>query len=82
METPAQPLRIDVSGLRCPMTWVRTKLALEQLDAGASLEVVLGEGEMLVNIPRNAAEAGHLVNPPEPLDGGRHLLRLSKRSRP
>jgi tRNA 2-thiouridine synthesizing protein A len=73
------PTRIDVSRERCPMTWVRTKLALESLDAGTTLEVLLGEGAMLANVPRSAREAGHHVEGPAPLDDGRHLLTISKR---
>ncbi len=61
------------------MTWVRTKLALESLDAGTTLEVLLGEGAMLANVPRSAREAGHEVEGPAPFDDGRHLLTISKR---
>ena len=32
---------LDVSSLRCPMTWVRTKLELERLDSGETLEVIV-----------------------------------------
>ena len=43
------------------------------------LEVELGEGEMLVNVPRNCAEDGHEVLNVEPLGDGRHLLTVRKR---
>jgi tRNA 2-thiouridine synthesizing protein A len=69
---------LDVSPLRCPMTWVRTKLALERLSPGQSLEVLLGPGEMLVNVPRNAREEGHTVTSPEPVGADRHLIRITK----
>lgn len=52
---------LDVSALRCPMTWVRTKLALERLQAGETLEVILPPGEAETNVPRSAREAGHDV---------------------
>jgi tRNA 2-thiouridine synthesizing protein A len=52
---------LDVSALRCPMTWVRTKLELERLQAGQTLEVKLPPGEALENVPRSAREAGHAV---------------------
>lgn len=52
---------LDVTGLRCPMTWVRTKLALEELAAGDVLEVRLPAGEAEENVPRSAREAGHAV---------------------
>ena len=52
---------LDVSALRCPMTWVRTKLELERLESGQTLEVKLRPGEALENVPRSAREAGHTV---------------------
>jgi TusA-related sulfurtransferase len=52
---------LDVSALRCPMTWVRTKLELDRLQSGQTLEVRLPPGEALENVPRSAREAGHAV---------------------
>jgi TusA-related sulfurtransferase len=53
---------LDITALRCPMTWVRTKLALERLAPGEVLLVRCPEGEALENVPRSAAEAGHEVS--------------------
>jgi tRNA 2-thiouridine synthesizing protein A len=52
---------LDVTGLRCPMTWVRTKLELERLAAGETLEVRVPPGEAVESVPRSAREAGHDV---------------------
>jgi TusA-related sulfurtransferase len=52
---------LDITGLTCPMTWVRTKLELERMAPGERLEVRCAEGEALENVPRSAAEAGHEV---------------------
>ena len=52
---------LDVSELRCPMTWVRTKLELERLEPGQTLVVTLPPGEAIENVPRSAREAGHAV---------------------
>jgi tRNA 2-thiouridine synthesizing protein A len=52
---------LDVSELTCPMTWVRTKLALERMAPGEELEVRCAPGEALENVPRSAREAGHEV---------------------
>ena len=52
---------LDVTDVTCPLTWVRTKLALERLEAGEELVVRCREGEALENVPRSAAEAGHDV---------------------
>jgi len=58
---------LDLTGVPCPMNWVRTRLALEQLAAGERLEVVLDAGEPLESVPRSACEDGHHVT----LDGNR-----------
>ena len=52
---------LDVTSLRCPMTWVRTKLELERLESGATLEVRVPPGEAQENVSRSAREAGHAV---------------------
>jgi tRNA 2-thiouridine synthesizing protein A len=52
---------LDVTSLRCPMTWVRTKLELERLAAGETLLVRCSPGEALENVPRSARAAGHGV---------------------
>jgi tRNA 2-thiouridine synthesizing protein A len=52
---------LDVTADTCPLTWVRTKLALERLGPGETLLVELPAGEALENVPRSAAEAGHDV---------------------
>jgi len=52
---------LDVTDLTCPMTWVRTKLELERLSPGETLEVRCSVGEALENVPRSAADAGHDV---------------------
>jgi tRNA 2-thiouridine synthesizing protein A len=40
---------------------VRTKLELERLPAGETLEVLVPPGEAETNVPRSAREAGHDV---------------------
>jgi TusA-related sulfurtransferase len=52
---------LDITGLQCPLTWVRTKLELERMAPGETLEVTCPEGEALANVPRSAADAGHAV---------------------
>ena len=52
---------LDVTGLTCPMTWVRTKLELERMAPGEALEVRCAQGEARENVPRSAADAGHDV---------------------
>jgi TusA-related sulfurtransferase len=58
---------LDLTGVPCPMNWVRTRLALEELPPGERLEVLLDPGEPLDSVPRSARDDGHEVA----LDGNR-----------
>jgi len=59
---PADADRIlDISGEVCPMTFVRTRLALDALSPGQILLVLLKGEEPTRNVPRTAAEQGHTV---------------------
>jgi TusA-related sulfurtransferase len=58
---------LDLTGVPCPMNWVRARLALEELPAGERLELLLDPGEPLDSVPRSAREDGHDVA----LDGNR-----------
>ncbi len=62
---------INLLGEICPMTWVRTKLALEEMGAGEVLEVWLDEGEPATSVPKSAAAEGfsHLSSTPGPQGG-------------
>jgi TusA-related sulfurtransferase len=50
--------KLDITQDRCPMTFVKTKLQLEQLQDGDILEVLLSEGEPLDKVPKTAVEQG------------------------
>ena len=75
---PGPDKRIDITGEVCPMTYVRVKLALEQLPAGGVLEVLLKGEEPLKNVPRSAREDGHEVLSLAAVDGAVSRLVLRK----
>jgi len=58
---PAPDLVLDITGELCPMTFVRTRLALDRLSRGQILQVDLRGDEPLANVPRTAVELGHAV---------------------
>ena len=53
---------LDIRHVTCPLTWVRTKLALEAMAPGDEIVVLLADGEAMENVPRSAREAGHEVS--------------------
>ncbi|GHT56245.1 transcriptional regulator [Bacteroidia bacterium] len=52
---------LDVTKEHCPMTFVKTKIALNKLQPGDVLTVKVTEGEPLENVPRSATEQGYTV---------------------
>ena len=52
---------LDLTGVACPLNWVRTRLALEELAAGDRLSVRLDPGEAIESVPHSAREDGHDV---------------------
>lgn len=51
----------DLRGVACPMNFVKTKMALSQIQAGQVLQVLLDDGEPIENVPRSVEAEGHHV---------------------
>ena len=60
---------VDLRGVACPMNFVKAKLALEQIEIGEVLEVLLDDGEPVRNAPASFAEQGQEVLEITNLDG-------------
>lgn len=54
-------MTLDITDDACPITFVKTKLKLEDMAVGEVLEVLLSAGAPLTNVPRSAAADGHQV---------------------
>jgi tRNA 2-thiouridine synthesizing protein A len=52
---------IDVTDVVCPMTFVKAKVALEELDDGQILSIRLNDGEPIQNVPRSIKGEGHKI---------------------
>ncbi len=70
---------LDITGDVCPMTFVRTRLALDRLAPGQTLLVRLRGAEPIANVPRAAVEQGHEVLAQESEADGVTRLLLRKR---
>jgi TusA-related sulfurtransferase len=55
------PVMIDIRDVSCPITWVKTHMALEKVGPGQLVVVLLRDGEPLRNVPASAKEEGHRV---------------------
>ena len=69
---------LDITGEVCPLTFVKTKLLIEKMKVGETLEVRLKGAEPLRNVPKSVRELGHDVLSllPEPGQGGQGVHRL------
>ena len=52
---------INIKGEVCPYTFVKSKLALEKMDAGKVLEVILDHEPATKNVPGSMENEGHKV---------------------
>ena len=52
---------VDITDVVCPTTFVKAKVALEELDDGQILSVKMNDGEPVQNVPRSIKEEGHQI---------------------
>ncbi len=52
---------LDLSGEVCPYTFVKSKLALEELDPGQVLRVTVDNSESASNVPKSLSLEGHEI---------------------
>ncbi|MBB2167070.1 sulfurtransferase TusA family protein [Gluconacetobacter aggeris] len=52
---------LDITGESCPMTFVRTRLALDRLPNGGCLRVRLRGAVPLDNVSRSVRQLGHAI---------------------
>jgi TusA-related sulfurtransferase len=69
---------LDITADTCPMTFVRTRLALDRMQPGQTLLLRLRGEEPRRNIPRTATEQGHAVLGQQEAADGTTLLLLRK----
>lgn len=52
---------VDICDVVCPITFVKAKVALEELEDGQVLEIKMNEGEAIQNVPISLKDEGHKV---------------------
>ena len=53
--------RVDITDGVCPITLVKAKVAMEELEIGQVLAVTMNDGEPVQNVPRSFKEEGQQV---------------------
>lgn len=69
---------VDITDVVCPMTFVKAKVALEELEGGKTLEVRMNDGEPIQNVPRSFKDEGHKVINVTQNDDGTYSLLVVK----
>lgn len=70
--------QIDLRGVSCPTNFVKAKLALEDLENGTQVCILLDDGEPVKNVPRSLKADGHRLIGLKQADGGHYVLELIK----
>ncbi len=52
---------VDITDKVCPLTFVKAKVALEELEEGEILAIRMNDGEPVQNVPRSIKEEGHQI---------------------
>lgn len=52
---------VDITDVVCPVTFVKAKVALEELDEGQVISIHMNDGEPVQNVPRSIKDEGHQI---------------------
>lgn len=77
-KTDPDLIELDLTGVACPMNFVKTKLKLETMPAGSRLAVILDDGEPIANVPRSLEEQGQKVLEQRPISDSQWKIVVEK----
>ena len=69
---------VDITDKVCPLTFVKAKVTLDELDDGEVLAIRMNDGEPVQNVPRSIKEEGHQILKLEDNDDGTYTLYVKK----
>ena len=69
---------VDITDVVCPVTFVKAKVALEELEDGQILSIRLNDGEAVQNVPRSIKEEGHKILKLSPNEDDTYTLVVQK----
>ena len=69
---------INIKGLVCPYTFVKAKLAIESLEIGQILEILLDSEEASRNIPKSMEDHGQKMLKTEKINETDWILQIKK----
>lgn len=51
----------DITDVVCPITFVKAKVALDELEEGQIISIRMNDGEPVQNVPRSIKDEGHQI---------------------
>jgi len=69
---------IDLLDEVCPMTFVKTKLAIEQVKPGERIKVIFNSQESKTNVPKSLIEINHKIIEIKNIDKERFYIIVEK----
>jgi len=69
---------VDITDKVCPLTFVKAKVAIDELDDGEVLAVKMNDGEPVQNVPRSFKEDGHQIIKLYDNEDGTYTLLVKK----
>ena len=75
-----EKILLDITKDKCPITFVKTKIALEKLKSYQYLNVYVKKGEALDGLPPSLKELGYQINKKIKINADVFSLEISKKS--
>lgn len=70
--------KVDITDKVCPLTFVKAKVTLDELDDGQILAIRMNDGEPVQNVPRSIKEEGHQILKLSDNEDGTYTLFVRK----
>lgn len=78
MSSKKGDLFVDITDVVCPVTFVKAKVAIEELADGQFLQIRMNKGEPVLNVPRSFKEEGHKVIQVDDNRDGTYMVLVEK----
>ena len=71
---------LDITNDKCPITFVKTKIALEKLKSNQYLNIYIRKGEALDGLPSSLRELGYQIDNKIKINDNIFSLEISKKT--
>jgi len=77
-EASSDVVLLDLSGVACPMNFVKTKIKLTSMPVGSLLDVILDDGAPIENVPLSLQEQGQSILAKDRISDTQWKIRVEK----